>query len=328
MTQPKWLTEADVVGLLSLEEALEPLEAGLRRLEEGGATIPKQMHAWPGGSLHSLGAFDPVTGLAGYKTWINTPKGAVALMSVFDADSGQLRAVIEVGSMGAMRTAGATALATRELAAPEADEVAIIGSGRQALAQLGAIALVRQIRSVRFWSPTPEKRQAAAEAARQRFGLNVVAVETLREAVGDTPIVATVTRARDPFLNLDMLARGTHLNAVGAIAPGWAELHPDVLPAADLIVADSVPGVSALREMEDAFGPYDAATPRATALSALLAGAAGKRPHEPRLTVFKSIGIGASDLAVAGEVLRRAEARGAGRSFDNPTPAPPRWRAA
>lgn len=327
MTEARWLTEADVVGLLSLEEALDPLEAGLRRLEEGAATLPKQMHAWPGGSMHSLGAFDPHTGLCGFKTWINTPKGAVALMNLFDTDTGRLRAVIETGAMGALRTSGVTALATRELADAGADEVTILGSGRQALAQLGAIALVRHLRHVRFWSPTAEKREAAAAAATQRFGITAVAMDTLEAALADSPIVASVTRARDPFLSLAMLAHGAHLNAVGAILPGFAELHDDVLPAADIIVADSIAGVSALREMSAAIVSDPGVRDRTRQLSEVLVTPGTSRPGDPRLTVFKSVGIGASDLAVAGEILARAEVGNSGRVIDHPTPAPPRWRA-
>ena len=95
MTSARWITEAEVVGLISLEEALEPLADGLRRLDsEGGVTIPKAMHAWAGGSMHALGAYDPVWGLSCFKCWINTPQGAVALLTLFDVSSGTLRAVI------------------------------------------------------------------------------------------------------------------------------------------------------------------------------------------------------------------------------------------
>lgn len=328
MRPARWVTEAEVVSLLSLEEALDPLEAGLRRLAGAGAvTIPKAMHAWGTSSVHSLGAVDPVAGIAGFKTWINTPNGAVALLNVFDTDSGQLRAVIEAGVLGAMRTSGVTALATRVLAAPDAAEVTIIGSGRQAQLQLAAIALVRPLRKVRFWSPTAEKRAAAAEAARKRFGLDAITVDTLEDALRDAPIVATVTRARDPFLALGMLASGVHLNAVGAILPGFAEIVPDVLASANLIVADSVDGVSALRELQEAAASDPTVAKRLYGLAEMLAAESFARPSAPRLTVFKSVGIGASDLALAGEVLVRAEAKNVGRPIDPPTPAPPRWRA-
>ena len=328
MSQARWITEGDVVGLLSLEEAMVPLETGLRHLaKNGAATIPKAMHAWGGGSVHALGAYDPVLGLAAFKTWINTPAGAVALLTLYDTATGRLRAVIEAGVLGAMRTSGVTGLATRELAAPEADEATIIGSGRQAQLQLAAIALVRPLRRVRFWSPTPEKREAAAAAARQRFGLDAIAVATLDEAVVDSPIIATVTRARDPFLSQASLARGAHLNAVGAILPGFAETLPDVLTCADMIVADSVAGVTGLREVTEAQVLDPDVIGRFVDLPSLLVGSSA-RAADPRLTVFKSVGIGMSDLAVASEVLGRAEAQNVGREINNPVPVPPRWRAA
>ena len=327
MIPARWITEAEVVSLLSLQEALEPLEQGLRRLETGGGvTIPKAMHAWAGGSMHSLGAFDPVTGLGCFKTWINTPQGAVALLNLFDAATGLLRAVIEAGALGAMRTSGVTALATRELSPASADEVTILGSGRQAQSQLAAIALVRPPKRVRFWSPTPEKRTAAATMASDRFGLHATAVDTLEEALADAPIIASVTRAREPFLKADMLSPGAHLNAVGAILPGFAEMEPDVLIAASPIVADAVSGVKALQEMASALEQDTTVADRVISLSKLLVDGVPGKPGETRLSVFKSVGIGASDLALAGEVLRRAESSGIGREIDHPKPTPPRWR--
>ena len=328
MTSARWITEAEVVGLISLEEALEPLADGLRRLDsEGGVTIPKAMHAWAGGSMHALGAYDPVSGLSCFKCWINTPQGAVALLTLFDVSSGTLRAVIEAGALGSMRTSGVTGLATRTMADPDATEATILGSGRQALSQLAAIALVRPLSTVRFWSPTAEKREAAAKMATERFGIRAHAVDTLEEALSDSPIIASVTRAKDPIISASMLARGAHLNAVGAILPGFAEIDPDVLESADLIIADSVAGVSQLREMKDAVERDPSVEDKIFSISAMLAGSAASRPTDVRLTVFKSVGIGASDLAIAGEVLRRAEAGGVGRPIDNPSPTPPRWRA-
>ncbi len=327
MSDARWLTEKDVVGLISLEEALEPLEAGLKRLEtESGVSIPKAMHAWGGGSLHSLGAYDPVLGLGCFKSWVNTPKGAAALLMLFDTDTGLLRAVIEAGALGSMRTSGVTALATRELSAPDADEVAILGSGRQALSQLGAIALVRNLNRVRLWSPTTEKRVAAAKMASERFGLNVIAVDTLEEAVKDVPIIASVTRAKEPFLSRDMMGSSVHLNAVGAVLPGFAEVETDVMTSAEIIVADNVPTIMALREMKSAVEQDSSISERFVSLSSVLATPGNLQPKAPRLSIFKSAGLGTSDLAVAGEILRRAEAGNVGSPIGAQIPTPPRWR--
>ncbi len=330
MSAARWITEANVEGLLTQEEALVALEAGLARLATDEAvTIPKAVHAWGGGSVHSLGAFDAVTGLAGFKNWVNTPRGAVALMTLFDIEQGSVRAVIEAGTLGSLRTSGVTALATRELADPAADDLAILGSGRQALLQLGAVALVRPPKRVRFWSPTGERREAAAASARDRYGVNAVAADTLEAALAGASIVTSVTRAKEPFLSLDLLAHGAHLNAVGAVLPGFAEVFTPVLTGADLVVGDSVAAVSALREMKEALVADPSLAGRTRSLTALLARRAsggGSRPPGSRLTVFKSVGIGASDLAVAAEVLRRAEARDVGRHLDPITPRPARWR--
>ncbi len=329
MTQPLWIAESDVVAALSLEEALPALEAGLARLATGeGTTIPKAMHAWSGGSMHTLGAYDAVVGLAAFKSWINTPRGAVAILTLLDADKGTLRAVIEAGVLGALRTSGVTGLATRELADVGADEITIIGSGRQAQLQLAAIALVRPPTLVRFWSPTAERREAAADIAAKRFGLKTKACVSLVDALRDAPIVTTVTRAREPFLKLAQLAEGAHVNAVGAILPGHAEVEGEIIAFADAVVCDSVDAVTrSSQEFASAAVIPGNRLAEAKDLSSLLASPGLNRPPAPRVTLFKSVGIGASDLAIAAEVITRCERRGLGRAFDAPVPVLPRWRA-
>ncbi|MBJ2180652.1 ornithine cyclodeaminase family protein [Pseudomonas veronii] len=327
MNSPIWLTESEVVELLTLEEALVPLRIGISRLATTDATtLPKAMHSWSGGSLHSLGAYDPTTGMGCFKNWVNTPNGAVALLSLFDTHQGRLLAVIEAGALGMMRTSGITALATQELAAPDANEIAIIGAGRQALHQLGALALVRRPARVRFWSPTPDKCKAAAKEASQRFGVNATASPSLESALDGASIVATVTRAHEPFLKLEYLAHGAHLNAMGAILPGHAEVHPEVFAAAGIIAADSVSGVGRLREVKEAEKLDSSALTRMRELSTILAQNSVARPANSRLTIFKSVGIGASDLALAGEVYRRAIEAEMGRPFPAPLPLQPKWR--
>ncbi|MDL5158256.1 ornithine cyclodeaminase family protein [Actinomycetospora termitidis] len=297
----RFWTEADVRSGPTVSDVVDALEQVLVDEAEGTAwNVDKTMSAWPvdagRASAHALGAVDRTAGLAIFKTWVNTPAGASALMTVFGADDGATLGVAEAGTAGTLRTAAASGVATRHLADPDADELALLGAGRQALRQVEAVAAVRPLRRVRVWNRTVAGAEALAGRVRDELHLDVDVAGTVEDATRDAPIVTAVTRAEEPFLRADHLAAGAHLNAVGAILPTHAELLPDVLAATSLVVVDSEPnarrGSRELREhLDDEPGSVHT-------LAEVVVGKVA-RPAAPRLTVFKGMGMGLSDLAVA-----------------------------
>lgn len=298
-------SEQDVAATATVADVVDSLRRTLLHEAAGTAwNMDKALTTWPGrSSAHALGAVDLDEGVVVFKTWVNTPAGAAALGSAFDAVDGRVLATFEAGAFGSLRTAAISALATRLLSDPAADEMTVVGSGRQALGQVEAVAAVRDLRRVRVWSPGPDSRAAFGERVRRELGLAVTVEDTLSAATAGSPIVTVVTRAREPFLRLADLAPGAHLNAVGALLPDSAELLPDVLPAADAVVVDSIGNARrASRELGEHYGDDWSAVTR---LADVVAGAVA-RPARPRLTVFKSLGMGLSDLAVARLLLRSA----------------------
>jgi ornithine cyclodeaminase len=221
-----------------------------------------------------------------------------------------------------------TGVGTRWLADPSADDMALVGTGAQAITQVAAINAVRPLRRVRVWSPTAEKRRAFTEQLRRQFAFAVAESPTLEAATKDASIVTLVTRAKDPFLHGDLLAKGAHLNAVGAILPANAEFHQDVFDRVGLIAVDDVTAVRrASRELMDRFGSDESAWKAVRSIGDVIAEDA-KRPSGCDVTLFKSMGMGLSDLSVAVMALERARAQGIGRSLPHPVRAVPRWNAA
>jgi ornithine cyclodeaminase len=220
-----------------------------------------------------------------------------------------------------------TGVGTRWLARPDADDMALIGSGTQAITQVAAVNAVRPLRRVRVWSPTADKRRAfCAELARQ-FAFEVAESPTLEAATQGASIVTLVTRAKDPFLHARLLAPGAHLNAVGAILPANAEFHQDVFDRVGAIAVDDVPNLQkASREFIDRFGAGGDWS-RVQPLGALIA-ANRPRPPDCDVSLFKAMGMGLSDLSVAVMVLERARAQGAGRTVAHPVRATPRFKTA
>lgn len=329
MSDPLWISELDVVSLMNIEDAIDALEQGLLREARGKALNMVKTHAtWGNGStLHAIGAVFPDDGFAGTKTWAHTEGGATPLLLLFDGNTGALKAIIEAFALGQMRTGSASGVATRWLAREDADELAIIGTGKQAITQVAAVVAVRPIKRVRVFGRNAERRERFASRVRDEFYFEPVQAKTVAEAVQGAPIITVVTRAAEPILFGDMIARGAHINAVGAIVPSKAEVASDVLARCAHIVADSVPSAQKLsRELIDYFGSDQTNWQRVRSLADVVA-AREPRDSSDDLTVFKSLGMGISDLALGIKLYQKAVEIGVGRSFPHPQKAAPRFRS-
>jgi alanine dehydrogenase len=319
-----WLTEHDVAALIDLADVIAQIELFLLDEHRGNAkSIPKALGTWDErSSAHALGAVSPARGLACFKTWVNTPRGASAVLSLFDAEQGRVLAMFQAGTLGFMRTAAINGVAAKYLSSPDATSMAVIGSGRQALPQVAAVAAVRPLENVHVFSPTREHRVAFAERVTEELDLPAVAVDSLSEAVCDQPIVTVITRARDPFLGAELLTSGVHVNAAGAVLPANAELMGDVLARSSLTVVDSVENARKTSRELIGHDDWESVVP----LHAVIGGVVG-RPESPDLTVFKGMGMGLSDLAAASLVYERAIAQGVGQEIPKTGSVTPRWRA-
>jgi ornithine cyclodeaminase len=326
VSAPLWIREADV-RVLGMRTAVEALRRALER-EAGGAAanLEKSYVALPGGgTLHAIGAVFPEAGLCGVKAWAHTEGGATPLELVWDVRQGHLIAVIEAFALGQLRTSAIAGVATDCLADPAADELALCGTGRQAVAQVAAVAAVRPLARVRVFGRDASRREATLARIRDELELVAEGFDAVEGAVRDAPIVTLVTRAREPFLAADAVARGAHVNALGAITPERREFEPEVLERCGAIAVDSVGQARRLAsELITALGSGPG-WERVQPLCDFVAAGKG-RPVGADLTLFKSLGTGIADLAIAEEVVRCAKARGLGSPL--PTPDPQRLRFA
>jgi ornithine cyclodeaminase len=325
VSEPLWITEAEVVDVLALPEAVGALRQCLT-LEAAGKAVnmPKTHQIWGGHhTLHAIGAVVEGAQTVGTKTWAHTAGGATPLVTLWSSETGKLLAIIEAFALGQMRTGGISGVATDLMARADADELAIIGTGKQAMTQVAAIAAVRRLKRIRVFSPTEEnRRKFLAQLERLFPATKLVEARSVAEAVKDAPIVTVVTRARAPILSASMLARGAHLNAVGAISPEREEFTQDVFDRASMIAVDTIDSVKSLSaEFRKRFGDGDWSKVRA--LSEIVA-APPQRKADTDITLFKAMGMGLSDLALAIEILKRVQAKGGGRVIAHPKPAQPR----
>ncbi len=323
----RWISEHDVVELLTTHEAVSALEDGLVREARGAAQNMVKTHtSWgSGNTLHAIGAAIEDLGVVGTKTWAHTSGGATPILLLFRADTGELLAIVEAFALGQFRTGAISGLATKRLAAPDADELSIIGTGRQAIAQVASVAAIRPLRRVRVFSPDASHCAAFAERVKNELGIAAEAMDSVRDAVDGSSIITLVTRAREPFLDASMVSTGAHVNAIGAIVTDRAEFDSSLLDRCAVITADSVAQARELsREFRDYFRA-DSDWERVEPLSDLVA-RQGERPAEADCTLLKAMGIGIADVALGYRCLQLASHRGLGAEIAVPVRATPRWR--
>jgi ornithine cyclodeaminase len=242
------------------------------------------------------------------KRGLDAHQGTVTL---FDGETGLVRAVMNASAITAIRTAAVSAVATRLLAREDTRKLAILGAGVQARSHLDSMRAVREFEEIVLYSPTPGH---AAELA-DEFGVGTAA--SAEEAVHDADVVVTATNAAEPVLERSWLKEGAHLNAVGGRPPQMTELDPETLAAAALFVdrresAENEAGDYRRALEEGAIGPDHI---RAE-IGEVLIGAKPGREDESQLTMFRSLGLAVEDLAAAEYVVRRAQETGAGVEVD------------
>ena len=323
-----WITEAQVASLVTINDAMDALRIGFGEEYDGAAhTVDKALGQWQGGAIQALGALMPRLSYAGFKTWAHTPNGATAIFSLFNTQNGQLLAVLEAATLGQIRTSAVSGLGADLLAAPNADEMSLIGTGAQALTQVAAIDAVRPLRRLRIFSRTPDRRAAFAARARAAFNCEVVECSTLQDAVAAAPIVVLMTRSTEPFLDAAALAPGTLIIAAGAILPTAAECEPDVLARSGLVAVDSLGNAQRnSRELIAHFGTAPEAWRGVQTLGGMLRHGV-PAPAGGDLLFFKPMGSGLSDLAVAIMAYDRARAGHIGLTIAQPSRVSPQWRS-
>jgi ornithine cyclodeaminase len=241
---------------------------------------------------------------------LGTHQGAIL---VFDPADGRLQAVIDAREVTAIRTATASAVATDALARPESRRLTLLGYGEQAASHLEALRRVRPISTVVVWGRSPERAQAFAAEQREKTGLAIQVAASVEAAAAGADIVCTLTAAKDPILRGDWIAPGTHVNAVGSSVPFAAEID-DALVARSRVFADYAESAEALggelkrAKASGAIGEGHIAGE----VGAVLSGAVAGRRSPEEITLFKSLGMVAEDLAAARLILKRAAERGLG----------------
>jgi ornithine cyclodeaminase/alanine dehydrogenase-like protein (mu-crystallin family) len=291
----------DVLAALARDELSMPLRFIVR---PPGPALLGLMPAYRGGDDSVFSLKEIVVSPGNSARGLDPHQGAVIL---HDGETGLLRAVLNASAITEIRTAAVSAVATKQLARPDARTVAVLGSGVQGRSHVQAMQAVVHDPEIRIWSRNPAHAEALALES------HAVVCETAEEALAGAEIVCTATSSREPIVRREWLASGAHVNAVGSSIPTARELDADTVAAASLFVDRrestlNESGDYLLAVEEAGIGPEHI---RAE-LGELLTGAHPGRASEDELTVFKSLGLAVEDLAAADLCVRRAREQGIG----------------
>lgn len=226
----------------------------------------------------------------------------------YDGETGEVSCIADAEPITKIRTGCATAVATDALARRDAEVLAVFGTGVQAEAHLHAVPLVRDFRDILLWGRSAEKTRAFAEWMSEELERTITPMSDAREATEAADVICMVTSSPEPVVLGERVKPGTHLNLVGSSYLGPVEVD-SALVAKGRYVADYRPGViaqaSELAVAREA-GLVDD-THVVAEIGEVLAGRAPGRQSDEQITIYKSLGHVAQDLAAAAYLRERAE---------------------
>ncbi len=299
MTAPLLLGDAEVRDRLDPAGAVAAVRHALLEHHAGRLAAPPRLHA-PLGSAELVFTVGELAGdgLHGFRAYGTRGHGA-QLVAVWDSASGELAAVVHGRELGPRRTGAIGAVAVEALARPGASRLALIGTGPQAWTQLWALSGgPHRPSEVTVFGRRTERAERFAERARTELGLAVRVAGSARAAVRDREVVIVATNSPVPVLEADWIAPGTHLSTLGPKTTTRYEIPPELARRAAVVVTDSLAQCGRYGA-DHLLGPAPMAE-----LGGVLAGAAPGRTGDEDITLFSSVGLAGTEVAVAAALMR------------------------
>lgn len=322
------LSENEVKKVVSLKETITAVESAFKMKGLGMAQMPSKQYLFMekyNGDLRTMPAYleqiDAVTVKVVNSHPDNRKHGLPSVMATIilvDPKTGAPLAIMGGTQITALRTGAAGAVAAKYLANPNPKTVCLVGAGTQARTQLiGLQKVFGTIEKVRVWDINNEASEKYVQEMKQKYPeLEICAVETVKKAVKETDIIVTTTPSRKPLVSTEWVDSGTHINCIGADAPGKQELDPKILLKSKIVVDDweqgshggeiNVPVSKGLLKKDDVWGD----------ICEIVAGLKQGRTSTEEITVFTSTGLAIQDTATAHVAYQKALKQKIGTEID------------
>ncbi len=319
------LTQKEVQKILPLRKiskVIKVVEGALFDYGRGQIQLPAKLYLdfkKFNGDLRIMPSYSEVLEMAGTKLVSVHPKnpkrGLKTVMGVIilnEPKTGLPLALMDGTYITALRTGAVGAVATKYLAKKEAKTLGVVGAGVQSLNQILAISKVRKLKEIVVYDIREE---AIGNLAK------ILAKEKIKIKKGDLKevcqkeIISTTTPAREPIVKTEWILPGTHINAIGADAPGKEELDPDIFKKAKIVVdcweqashsgEINVPLSKGIIKKENIYGE----------LRDIVTGKKIGRENEKEITIFDSTGLAIQDLYTANLVYQLAKRKKIGKEI-------------
>ena len=310
------LTASDVRAVLDMAACIDAVEQAFRKLASGDVIPPGILGTHlPDGGFHIKTA-----GMRGQRLYYaakinaNFPRNPAerglptiqGVIALFDAESGEVLALLDSIEITALRTAAASAVAARHLAPASAHRLTIVGCGIQGHHHAHALVQVRPVSRILLFDRDRLAAERLARALTHELPMNVEVVDDHRAASRESDIVVTCTTAREPLLDVDDLPAGGFVAAVGADSEDKQEISVSAM-ARCAVVVDILDQCAAIGELHHAIAARAMSREDVRAdLASVVSGRASDHFAPGETVLFDSTGTALEDVAAAAIIYERA----------------------
>lgn len=319
----KIITESMVEKYLTMPDCIDAMREAMISVSRGETTLPIRQYmpipdtqgkmAMMPGTIANPNCYG-IKLVCKYVREDDSPYGThVGMVLVFDSETGLPLAIIEGASLTAIRTAAASALATDLMANPDTQTLTVLGCGEQARRHVLAMLTVRTPKTIFVWGRNHDKAVVFADLMTKEIGKVVTAVESIEDAVHAADLICTTTSAKDPILRGEWLKAGVHVNLVGAAIASSTEVDEAVVTRSRFITDYRPAAMAAAGELLRAIENGTVTKDHIVAeIGEIADGKIKGRTSRDEITVYKSLGVAAQDLAAGHKLYEMAERDGFG----------------
>jgi ornithine cyclodeaminase/alanine dehydrogenase-like protein (mu-crystallin family) len=324
------LTKDDVAVLLNMPDALDYVEEAYKQLTLGKALVPQRialrdpspgltliMPGIIGGKMNAL-ATKIVSVYKQNPEKYNMPT-VLAKIMIQDINTGDIVGIMDGSLITAMRTGAATGVSVKYLARKNSNTLSIYSAGVQARKQVVAVywGLKEKLEKCKVFDPKKNVALEFKEEIERELGIKVEIVESGDDLLSKSDIIVAATTSTTPLFSGEKISEGTHISSIGAHAPDARELDSIIIKRANLLTAGLKE--ACLAEAGDYIIPIKEGLITENdiiSIGEIINGNKSGRTSDSEITVFKSVGISAQDVAVGKLVYDQALKEGIGKDID------------
>jgi ornithine cyclodeaminase len=296
----------DVRRTVSMPAAIDAVRAAFREVAAGNFVLPARQ-IFGDGAILVMSAYHSPTGTAVVKKIGIKLDQLPAIRATVVYTGGGAQIIADGISITTLRTGAVVGVATDLLAPAGATRLALLGTGAQAADQVRAVLAVRQITEVTVTGRNRARAEQLAAALAGEFpAAKFTAGTSVDEGIATADVICCATSSSTPLFELEAVPARVHINAIGAFRPTMRELPRSLLADASLVVVDQREAA-----LEESGEIIDAVKTDAITEADLveLGHALTTKPETTGRTVFKSVGIGPQDWAIATALAAAPEIR-------------------